>query len=221
MVEILARVQKSRTSFAASAALCCTRQVREDPGGGVLCRQDGDRVFNKHWIDSPWSGFFEGKDPLRASPTGVHEDTITHICRRFSSARPMPVILSSTEASSASLTAVAFGSLLKRAPRAALRPGLERGTFSHRHHVLHHQKVDKSQYTVLANLYPDQAPYTVCNSSLSEYAVLGFELGFSMTNPNALVIWEAQFGDFHNTTRASSTSSLPPGSPSGSARLAW
>lgn len=61
--------------------------------------------------------------------------------------------------------------------------------------------MDKSQYNILANLYPDQAPYTVCNSSLSEYAVLGFELGFSMTNPNALVIWEAQFGDFHNTAQ--------------------
>lgn len=46
------------------------------------------RVFNKHWIDSPWSGFFEGKDPLRASPTGIHEDTINHICRRFASAPP-------------------------------------------------------------------------------------------------------------------------------------
>ena len=46
-----------------------------------------------------------------------------------------------------------------------------------------------------------QAPYTVCNSSLSEYGVLGFELGFSMTNPNALVLWEAQFGDFSNTAQ--------------------
>ena len=56
-------------------------------------------------------------------------------------------------------------------------------------------------YNPLANLYPDQAPYTVCNSSLSEYGVLGFELGYSMTNPNALVIWEAQFGDFSNTAQ--------------------
>ena len=61
--------------------------------------------------------------------------------------------------------------------------------------------MDKSKYNSLANLYPDQAPYTVCNSSLSEYAVLGFELGFSMTNPNALVCWEAQFGDFNNTAQ--------------------
>jgi 2-oxoglutarate dehydrogenase E1 component len=53
----------------------------------------------------------------------------------------------------------------------------------------------------LCNLYPDQAPYIVCNSSLSEFGVLGFELGYSMTNPNALVIWEAQFGDFNNTAQ--------------------
>ena len=46
-----------------------------------------------------------------------------------------------------------------------------------------------------------QAPYTVCNSSLSEYGILGFELGYSMTNPNALVLWEAQFGDFANTAQ--------------------
>jgi len=78
---------------------------------------------------------------------------------------------------------------------------VERGTFSHRHHVLHHQTKDMSVYNALANLYPDQAPYTVCNSSLSEYGVLGFELGYSMTNPNALVLWEAQFGDFSNTAQ--------------------
>ena len=46
-----------------------------------------------------------------------------------------------------------------------------------------------------------QAHYTVCNSSLSEFAVLGFEVGFSMSNPHALVCWEAQFGDFHNNAQ--------------------
>ena len=78
---------------------------------------------------------------------------------------------------------------------------VERGTFSQRHHVLHHQTIDMSTYNPLANLYSNQAPYTVCNSSLSEYGVVGFELGYSMTNPNALVIWEAQFGDFSNTAQ--------------------
>ncbi|XP_069996327.1 2-oxoglutarate dehydrogenase complex component E1 isoform X3 [Penaeus vannamei] len=183
------------------------------------------QVFNKHWIDSPWSGFFEGKDPLKISPTGVHEDTLKHIGKKFSSAPPnasdfvihrgIQRILNSRMEMVESRTAdwalgeaMAFGSLLKEGTHVRLSgQDVERGTFSHRHHVLHHQKafkdtsVDKSQYNALANLYRDQAPYTVCNSSLSEYAVLGFELGFSMTNPNALVIWEAQFGDFNNTAQ--------------------
>ena len=60
---------------------------------------------------------------------------------------------------------------------------------------------DRSTYKPLANLYPDQAPYSISNSSLSEYGILGFELGYSMTNPNALVLWEAQFGDFANTAQ--------------------
>jgi len=78
---------------------------------------------------------------------------------------------------------------------------VERGTFSHRHHVLHHQEIDKKTYVPLNHMFQDQAQYSVCNSSLSEYGVLGFELGYSMTNPNALVIWEAQFGDFANTAQ--------------------
>jgi len=176
-------------------------------------------VFNKHWLDSPWSGFFEGKDPLTVYPTGVHEDTLNHIGKRFSQSPPnasdfqvhrgVKRILSGrmemVEARTvdwALAEAMAFGSLLKQGTHVRLSgQDVERGTFSHRHHVLHHQKVDKSKYNILANLYPDQAPYTVCNSSLSEYAVLGFELGYSMTNPNALVLWEAQFGDFNNTAQ--------------------
>ncbi|VDP42545.1 unnamed protein product [Schistosoma curassoni] len=62
-------------------------------------------------------------------------------------------------------------------------------------------EVDKKTYVPLNHLYPTQAPFTVCNSSLSEYAVMGFELGYSLTNPEALVIWEAQFGDFNNTAQ--------------------
>lgn len=70
--------------------------------------------------------------------------------------------------------AMAFGSLLKEGIHVRLSgQDVERGTFSHRHHVLHHQKVDKATYRPLCYLYPDQAPYTVCNSSLSEFGVLG------------------------------------------------
>uniref|UniRef100_A0A3Q3RWD1 2-oxoglutarate dehydrogenase complex component E1 n=1 Tax=Mastacembelus armatus TaxID=205130 RepID=A0A3Q3RWD1_9TELE len=97
---------------------------------------------------------------------------------------------------------MAFGSLLKDGIHVRLSgQDVERGTFSHRHHVLHDQNVDKRICIPMNHISPDQAPYTVCNSSLSEYGVLGFELGFAMASPNALVLWEAQFGDFHNTAQ--------------------
>jgi len=177
------------------------------------------QVYHKHWLDSPWSGFFEGKDPLKVADTGVHEETLTHIGRRFAQGPPnapdfkihraMERILKARnemvdnrECDWAMAEAFAFGSLLKEGVHVRLSgQDVERGTFSHRHHVLHHQTRDKSTYKPLANLYPDQAPYSVCNSSLSEYGILGFELGYSMTNPNALVLWEGQFGDFANTAQ--------------------
>lgn len=72
-----------------------------------------------------------------------------------------------------------------------------RGTFFHRHSVLHNQR-DGTSLVPLQHLSDDQADFTVIDSLLSEEAVLGFEYGFSTTDPRGLVIWEAQFGDFAN-----------------------
>ena len=73
----------------------------------------------------------------------------------------------------------------------------QRGTFFHRHAVLHNQK-QRGTHTPLQNLFQGQPRFNVINSVLSEEAVLGFEFGYSSTEPEALVIWEAQFGDFAN-----------------------
>jgi len=181
--------------------------------------QEEKQVYHKHWLDSPWSGFFEGKDPLKCDPTGVKEETLVHIGKRFGAGPPnaedfkihrglqrvlaaRSQMVDERQVDWAMGEAMAMGSLMKAGIHVRLSgQDVERGTFSQRHHVLHNQVRDASTYNALANLYPDQAPYSVCNSSLSEYGVLGFELGFSMTNPNALVVWEAQFGDFSNTAQ--------------------
>jgi len=94
--------------------------------------------------------------------------------------------------------ALAFGSLLTEGyPVRLSGQDSMRGTFSQRHSALIDQSTEERHYP-LNNIRQGQSKYEVIDSMLSEYAVLGFEYGFSLAEPNALVLWEAQFGDFAN-----------------------
>jgi 2-oxoglutarate dehydrogenase E1 component len=98
----------------------------------------------------------------------------------------------------ATAEALAFGTLVKEGiPVRISGQDSERGTFSQRHSVLTDQE-NEDRFVPLNNIAKDQALYEPINSSLSEYAILGFEYGYSLAEPNGLTIWEAQFGDFVN-----------------------
>uniref|UniRef100_A0A671Y1F9 oxoglutarate dehydrogenase (succinyl-transferring) n=1 Tax=Sparus aurata TaxID=8175 RepID=A0A671Y1F9_SPAAU len=173
--------------------------------------------------------FTEEGEPKSMScvPTGLDEEVLHHIGQTASSVplddfkihpgvsrilRGRAELVKNRQMDWALGEYMAFGSLLKEGIHVRLSgQDVERGTFSHRHHVLHDQEVDKRFCVPMNHLWDNQAPYTVCNSSLSEYGVLGFELGFAMASPNALILWEAQFGDFHNTAQCIIDQFISPG----------
>ena len=108
------------------------------------------------------------------------------------------IIFDKKEVNWATAELLAYGSLLLEGNIVRLSgQDVQRGTFSHRHAVLHDVETNYS-YNSLGHIEEGQGPFMIYNSLLSEYAVLGFEFGYSMANPKALVIWEAQFGDFAN-----------------------
>jgi len=93
---------------------------------------------------------------------------------------------------------LAYGSLLVEGKDVRMSgQDVKRGTFSHRHAVIYDEASNR-EFSRLSELAPDQGKFRIYNSLLSEYAVLGFEYGYAMANPNSLVLWEAQFGDFAN-----------------------
>ncbi len=94
--------------------------------------------------------------------------------------------------------ALAFASLVSEGTPVRLSgQDVGRGTFSHRH-AAYYDFDNGRKYVPLQHIAPNQAPFEVWDSSLSEYAVMGFEFGFSLADPNTLVLWEGQFGDFVN-----------------------
>ncbi|CAG9767598.1 unnamed protein product [Ceutorhynchus assimilis] len=170
------------------------------------------------WIDSPWPGFFKSKDPKKIEPTGVSMEVLETIGKRYSEPPPgefelhrgLLRVLSHRQdmvkkqiADWSIGEAMAISTLLKEGFHVRLSgEDVQRGTFSHRHHVVHHQSKPMTTYQYLADFFPNQAHYTVSNSPISEYGILGFEHGYSMAKPDQLVIWEAQFGDFANNAQA-------------------
>jgi len=169
------------------------------------------------WLDSKWGDFFKKYDLMgKLHPTGITDARIDDLGMKLSVPpdslnihpglkrvfKGREKMMKDGVADWAIGEGLAFASLLTEGIHVRLSgQDVERGTFSHRHHVLHDQKVDQKTFNMLSVLDDGQAKYSLCNSSLSEYAVLGFELGYSMTNPYSLVIWEAQFGDFMNTAQ--------------------
>jgi 2-oxoglutarate dehydrogenase E1 component len=167
------------------------------------------------WLDGVWAGLrtADNQDEQRrgktAMPVKVLKDIgkkLTDIPAGFEAHKTIvrfmetrrKMIESGEGIDWSTAEALAFASiLLDGNPVRLSGQDSERGTFSQRHSVLYDQN-DETRYIPLNNLSAAQANYEVVNSMLSEEAVLGFEYGFSLAEPKALTLWEAQFGDFAN-----------------------
>ncbi|KZT28905.1 2-oxoglutarate dehydrogenase E1 component [Neolentinus lepideus HHB14362 ss-1] len=175
---------------------------------------------SKEWLSASWQGFPSPKqlaeETLPTRPTGVDEETLKHVGKiisgypqGFDCHRNLARILSARGKTIeegqnidwSTAEALAFGSLvLEKTHVRVSGQDVERGTFSQRHAVLHDQN-NEQQYVPLNNIGSNQARFVICNSSLSEFGALGFELGYSLVSPDSLTIWEAQFGDFANNAQ--------------------
>ena len=170
------------------------------------------------WLDGKWAGLSSVKeksdeDDARTGQTGVPHDTLVDIGHKITQVPPnfkvhrtiqrfldnrRKMVDSGEGIDWAMAEALAFGSIAKEGSRVRLSgQDCERGTFSQRHSVLIDQD-NETRYTPLNHLGEGQGRYEVINSMLSEEAVLAFEYGYTLAEPNALVLWEAQFGDFAN-----------------------
>ncbi|GGA35875.1 2-oxoglutarate dehydrogenase E1 component [Pelagibacterium lentulum] len=166
------------------------------------------------WLDGAWKNIkLADADGPRRGVTGVDVEKLQalgeKLCavpegfnvhrtvQRFLDNRKR-IIASGEGVDWATAEALAFATLADEGHPVRLSgQDVERGTFSQRHSVLYDQENERT-YTPLNHLHEGQGRYEVINSMLSEEAVLGFEYGYSLAEPNALTIWEAQFGDFVN-----------------------
>ncbi|KAL3521051.1 hypothetical protein ACH5RR_019200 [Cinchona calisaya] len=169
----------------------------------------------RDWLSAYWTGFKSPEQLSRIRNTGVKPEilknvgkAITTLPENFKPHRAVKrifddrakMIETGEGIDWAVGEALAFATLLVEGNHVRLSgQDVERGTFSHRHSVIHDQETGE-KYCPLDHVMINQNEemFTVSNSSLSEFGVLGFELGYSMENPNSLVMWEAQFGDFAN-----------------------
>ncbi|MEP4198981.1 MAG: 2-oxoglutarate dehydrogenase E1 component [Aliishimia sp.] len=166
------------------------------------------------WLDGKWS-HLDRRDAenYQRGQTSISKDTFEEIGRSLASAPdgfPLHKTIGRLLGAKAKMfetgegfdwatgEALAFGSLLTEGyPVRLSGQDCTRGTFSHRHSGLINQDTEERYYP-LNNIRAGQSQYEVIDSMLSEYAVLGFEYGYSLAEPNALTLWEAQFGDFAN-----------------------
>ncbi len=165
------------------------------------------------WLDGKWSHLDRKEEDYQRGQTSIKPETFSEIGTALTSA-PKDFALHKTvgrllEAKAkmfesgqgfdwATGEALAFGSLLSEGyPVRLAGQDCTRGTFSQRHSGLINQDTEERYYP-LNNIRSGQARYEVIDSMLSEYAVLGFEYGYTLAEPNALTLWEAQFGDFAN-----------------------
>jgi 2-oxoglutarate dehydrogenase E1 component len=178
-----------------------------------LAASDAYRPNRADWLDGKWSGIGHAEEGARRGVTGVDLELLREVGRKITSfpksftphktiARIMAARRKMIEDGQgidwATAEALAYGTLLIEGyPVRLSGQDSERGTFSQRHAVLMDQ-VNEKKYTPLKHIAKNQARFEVINSMLSEEAVLGFEYGYSLAEPNALVLWEAQFGDFAN-----------------------
>ncbi|MEO0729802.1 MAG: 2-oxoglutarate dehydrogenase E1 component, partial [Pseudomonadota bacterium] len=165
------------------------------------------------WLDGRWKKIGFAEDEARRGDTGVAIDELKELGELITTTpsdfeahktvqrllnRRRDMVENDSGIDWGMAEHLAFATLLKEQTRVRLSgQDVERGTFSQRHAVLIDQQTEQ-RYTPLKKLSPDQARFEVINSMLSEEEVLGFEYGYALAEPNALVLWEAQFGDFAN-----------------------